>query len=176
MKRKQKLWIAGVAVALLLLAGGGWFFFSRDRLSEGQMAVIDAMFTCPNPELFHEGAVEHIGLGVETTPEQREKIQAANEQLQANWEQAVGRYFAPNSFKPFLNMEAYHFLATGTIRNQTITMKQAELEETGFRYEKALVTYEVDGQQGQARIKFSLDENDLITFVEVEEITPILSK
>ena len=40
---KKKLWIAGVAVALLLLAGGGWFFLSRDRLSESQLAVIDAM-------------------------------------------------------------------------------------------------------------------------------------
>ena len=48
---KKKLWILAATVIILLLAGGGWFWLSRNRLSEGPRAVIDAMFTCPNPEL-----------------------------------------------------------------------------------------------------------------------------
>lgn len=166
---KKKLWIVGAILVVCLLAGGGWFFLSQDRLSEGPRAVIDAMFTCPNPELFHEDAVGRIGLGVETTPEEQEKIQAANEQMQAHWEQAVGRYFAPNCFQPFFKMEATYFLGQGTLNSQKITVEQAELEEKGFQYEKALVTYDADGQQAQARLKFSLDENGLITKVEILE-------
>ena len=160
---KKKLWILAAAVIVLLLAGVGWFFLSQDRLSQGPRAVIDAMFTCPNPELFREDAVARIGLGVETTPE------AANEQMQANWEQAVGRYFAPNCFKPFFKMQSTYFLGQGTLNGQKIAVKKAELEEKGFRYEKALVTYDADGQQAQARLKFSLDEDGLITQVEILE-------
>ena len=98
---KKKLWILAATVIILLLAGGGWFFLSQDRLSQGPQVVIDAMFTCPNPELFREDAVSRVGLGVETTPEEQEKIQAANEQMQANWEKAVGRYFAPTASNRF---------------------------------------------------------------------------
>ncbi|MCI8934896.1 MAG: hypothetical protein HFE80_10355 [Clostridiaceae bacterium] len=166
---KKKLWILAATVIILLLAGGGWFFLSQDRLSQGPQVVIDAMFTCPNPELFREDAVSRVGLGVETTPEEQEKIQAANEQMQANWEKAVGRYFAPNCFKPFFKMEATYFLGQGTLNGQKIAVEKTELEEKGFRYEKALVTYDADGQQAQARLKFSLDEDGLITQVEILE-------
>lgn len=166
---KKKQWLIAAVLVVLVLAGGAWFLFSGDRLSEGPAAVIDAMFTCPNSELFDEGAVSSIGLGVETTPEQQEKIQAINEQMQVNWDKAVGRYFAPNCFKPFFQMDALHFLAQGTQNGQEIAVTKVQLKEAGFRYEKALVTYTVDGQQAQAELKFSLDENGLITRVEIAQ-------
>ena len=167
---KDKKWIFIAATLIVLtLAGMGWFLLSGDRLSQGPAAVIDAMFTYPNPELLDEDSIAHIGLGVETTPEEQQKMEAANEQMKANWQKAVGRYFAPNCLDPFLNNEAYRYLANTFVLDQEISLVQAELEGKGNLYENALVTFDIDGQQAQVRVKFSLDEHGLITRVEIAE-------
>lgn len=170
---KKKQWLIGAVLVVLVLVGGAWFLLSDsgEQVSPGPAAVIQAVFTCPNPELFNMEAVASIGEGVTVTEEDKARIEAASEQVKENWKQTVGEYFAPACWEPFLMGQANQFLLPAALMGQTVAIEKVELIEKGHLYENALVTISRDGEKSQFLVKFSLDETGLITRVELTEQT-----
>ena len=95
-----------VAITAMILTGCSTKAENK-TVSEPAKAVIEAMFTAPNEELYHEGAISVIGQGViPSDSEEGEKKEASNE-IEKNWEEAVGKYFAESYLSDFVATPAF---------------------------------------------------------------------
>lgn len=134
--------------------------------------VIEVMCTYPDTRYFDPGAITYIGEGVVTTPEEKEKIKAANEKIRQNWEDAVGSYFAPNCFDPCYGMGLTAYLGSAYGKEQTSTsVKDITLISQEEKAQTFAVAIVVDGVEKQSSIRFCNDENSLFTFVEIQEMS-----
>ena len=156
-KRMIVLSMALLCLCLMLAA------CSKDSPAEGPQAVAEAMFNAPNERLCSTDSTLAIGLGVETTPEQREKAEEAYQQMIDNWESDLGKYFAPNCLEPALkdNILTQH-LGQYTESGQKSEVTSIELDDKDDSYQALTVHYTLDGEEKEAQVKFSLDQDGLI--------------
>lgn len=132
-----------------------------NTISEGARKIIETITTCPNDDLFNEDMISTIGLGVEMTEEQKEKVALANEKAAKNWEDAIGEYFAPKGLESFRNSgesARYFGLTLGT--DTKIELKNMELVEKDNLAEKVRATVSVDGVDEQIVVTFSYDNSE----------------
>ena len=115
MKKKSLLILA--ALVLVVAAGVGFYFLrpgGGNGVSTGPKKVIEAMMTCPNDDLFTEDMVSVIGVGVTPDPEKLEEAMEDWDDAREEWNEEVGKYFAPNCLDSFLNDSvAYSYLVKG---------------------------------------------------------------
>lgn len=157
-----------LAVAVFLLAGCA----KQDDVNKGANAVINAMMTCPNSELYNADMVAHLGLGVTTTEESKAKIAAATETAIQNWDKAVGSHFAPNCFESFFTgSAALHYLSLADTTDVTIAVETIALQTKQDGYEVYLVTLSVGEEEQQAEVTFQYDAKGLITKIELNPVT-----
>lgn len=164
----KKIIIIFVAVFLLVACSS-----NKDNNAVGEKAqkVIEAMLTCPNTELFNSDAITYIGLGVNTSDEEKEKIEAASEKIEQNWDAAVGEYFGHGYLKASLSQgSAQKYLANALIFNKTISIENMTLKEKKDALETVLVDILVDGEKQQVEISFTYDTEGLIKTVSGSDI------
>ena len=144
----------------------------ENTISEGARAVIETFGTSPNLELCNADMAMPIGLGVELSDEQKEKIESEGKKARDNWEMAIGKYFAPNGLDMFLNDgQAYYYLGLSSVENVETEVKNMELVEKNDLDEKVKVTVAVDGVDEQIMVAFRCDEDGLIYRVSVTKYT-----
>ncbi len=166
MKRKIVALLAALLCGALCL---GLAACGKEGPAEGPQAVAEAIFHAPNEELFSLDAASSIGLGVEQKPEEQKKAEEANQQMMANWESSLGKYFAPNCLKPAIASDGIlQFLAQCAMNGQKSTVNSVELSEEGELYQNLMVHYTLDGEEKEALVKFSLDKDGLITRVIID--------
>ena len=169
MKNKSLLILA--AFVMVVAAGVGFYFLrpgGGNQVSTGPQKVIQAMMTCPNEDLFTEDMVSVIGVGVTPDPEKLQEAMEDWDDAAEEWEEEVGKYFAPNCLDSFLNDSvATSYLVKGVpvkVEKMELLERQ-ELESSGS--EKVKVTVNVDGVQETVTLDFSLDGDGKITFVKL---------
>ena len=84
------------------------------------------------------------------------------------WEEEVGKYFAPNCLDSFLNDSvASSYLVKGVpVKVEKMELLERQKEDS-FGSEKVQVTVNVDGVQETVTLDFSLDGDGKITFVKL---------
>ena len=70
-------------------------------ISENARTVIHATMNTPNPDLFVPEIVVAIGTNASESQEQRDSRKQLQQQIDSNWEAALGHCFSPGSFDPF---------------------------------------------------------------------------
>lgn len=165
---KKSLLIAAAVILVVLAAALAWNFFGGEEgVSAGAEAVIRAATTGPNPDLYNPEASMQIGLGAEPTEEERAAAQKAAEQQQANWEAAVGQYFAEGALEQFINNGyAMGYLMTADAAGQTLETGELTLVEKTDSHETVDFTYLLGGTEYQARAEFSVGADGLISRAE----------
>ena len=168
--KKKSLWI--LAALVLVAAAGVGFYFLRpgggNQVSTGPKKVIQAMMTCPNEDLFTEDMMSVIGEGVTPDPEKLQEAMEDWDDAAEEWEEEVGKYFAPNCLDSFLNDSvASSYLVKGVpVRVEKMELLERQKEDS-FGSEKVQVTVNVDGVQETVTLDFSLDGDGKITFVKL---------
>lgn len=172
---KKKKMIIAVATAVALVAGAALYFvvFQKNNIDREANArhIIELACTytypCDNP-YFDPGAVAYIGLGVETTPEEKAKMEEAVERQRQAWKDAVGSYFAPNSFDVFMSSSPiFRFLGDAYFQEQSISVKDITRTAVDDKFQTFTVTLLVNGEEKEQVFHFRNDENDLFTFIEL---------
>lgn len=132
-----------------------------NTISEGARKIIETITTCPNEDLFNEDMVYAIGLGVELTEEEKEKVALANEKATKNWEDAIGEYFAPKGLESFRNSgESGRYFSLTRDTDVKVELKNMELVEKDNLAEKVRATVSVDGVDEQIVVTFRYDNSE----------------
>lgn len=142
-----------------------------EGVSEEAAKVIEAMLTCPNPDLFNPEIITQIGLGVELSDEEKEKIKVASEKAELNWNNAVGKYFGYGFLKTFLTQgPAYKYLMEAELYEKTINIESIALKEKTDDSETVQVNLSVNGEKKQVDVTFKYDLEGLIKTVIASDI------
>ena len=162
MKRSARFLCVFCTLVLLLSACGG-----KETVSEGAEAVINACMNTPNEELFSQDAIVYIGGDAPMPEEEKAAALALQEQLNANLEALVGKYFSPGSFDVFLNsyLRSYFFMnpaETTKVVSMELVTKEAKLEVVD-------VVVDMDGQESTFTITFRSNDDGLFYGVEMAE-------
>ena len=133
------------------------------------MKIIDAMFNCPNEELFNPDASVSLGLGTSLTSEDIEKVETAAEKTIINWEKAVGDCFDEGYFEAFFKHGGgvkYHSLsATNQVSYE---VESSELVENTDLGQLVKVSLKNGDKTEEVEVHFTINEdNDLIRSVEI---------
>ena len=171
MKNKKAL-ISIIAVAVVAVIGIALYFtvFQKGSVDREANArhIISLMTTYPDTRYFDPEAITYLGEGVVTTPEEKEKVKAASEKVSQNWEDAVGSYFAPNSFDVFMSSSPiFRFLGDAYFQEQSISVKDITRTAVDDKFQTFTVTLLVNGEEKEQVFHFRNDENDLFTFIEL---------
>lgn len=129
--------------------------------------VIQAMFTCPNEDLFSQNAIVIIGEGVEGKQDVQ-KVKEEQERIADNWEKKVGDAFAPGALDKFLGESASFYLAEAQLEGKEISVKEIKGEEETDTTETYAVTILNGGTEETLKLKFTYNEKDLIKSVSFE--------
>jgi len=160
MKRSVRFLCVICSLVLLLSACGG-----KETVSEGAEAVIHACMNTPNEDLFRFDAM--VAMGADMPEEEKAAALALQEQLNANLEALVGKYFSPGSFDAFLNsyLRTYFFMnpaETTKVVSMELVTKEAKLEVVD-------VVVDMDGQESTFTITFRYNDDGLFYGVEMAE-------
>lgn len=132
-------------------------------------AVLKAMFSCPNEELFHPDSISVIGLGVEPD-ERRSELQAElRAENEENWLKAVGSYFTENGFDRFMASGPsiyYHAMAAFSGCRIEVNSIETEKEDEGKSLcTVSLTLIDTDGKKTEVsavcRVSFEQDSGKL---------------
>lgn len=147
---------------------GGCVSKSEDAVSNGVVAVIDTMLTCPNDELCPSISV--IGMGTEEYYTENQDEIILMEDILPNWEEKVGNYFAKGKLEAFLNnTPGLTYLTEAQKENIQIKVIKKQLVEKTETTETVKVTAEKDGKEFDVSYVFAFDSDGLIIKVTEEE-------
>ena len=126
--------------------------------------VLEAMFTCPNEELFDPDSISTIGVGTENAlgPEE---IQALNESISQAWESKFASSFTEDGFDTFItsgNNILYHAMAAvsgSSIQVDSIETAESPGDQSPSVYTLSL-SVDADGQTQQAVVDCSVTFDD----------------
>ncbi len=164
----KKLFLLLLAVLVLLTSCDKK---ESEGVSDEAAKVIEAMLTCPNPGLFNNEMITRIGLGVELSAEEKEKIKLANKQAELNWENAVGKYFGYGFLKAFLAQgPAYKYLMEAEMYEKTITVESMSIKEKTEGSETVQVNLLINDEKKQVDVTFKYDLEGLIKTVIASDI------
>lgn len=159
----KKLWIP---LALLLLFLGGCQKEKAPEISEGAAKTIEAMTTCPDPDLFDLKMGAFIDLEGKQDPVQKETAEKASEVVFANWENRLGTYYAPGCLRGFLLNSGMRYQVMAGVEGSKIALESMTLEKKTDSYEIVLVELTVDDVPETLRLSFSYDSDDLISRID----------
>ena len=122
-------------------------------------AVITAMFTAPNEELYSPDASNVIG---ENTDANSDDAFANSEKILENWNKLVGKYFENDRLEYFVSTYGQTYLSEAAVNNTKIAVKDISLDSKTDDSETVLVTFLVDKEEVVEKIYFSYDQDGLI--------------
>ena len=150
-----------VAITAMILTGCSTKAENK-TVSEPAKAVIEAMFTAPNEELYHEGAISVIGQGViPSDSEEGEKKEASNE-IEKNWEEAVGKYFAESYLSDFVATTGTKYLAEAVMEDVDCSVEKMDQIEKSENSEMVEVSYRMGEDEKRVRLSVQYDDNGRI--------------
>ena len=130
----------------ILLTGCSDKKASESAVSPEAEAVITAMFTAPNEELYSPDASNVIG---ENTDANSDDAFANSEKILENWNKLVGKYFESSRLEAAVN-------------NTKIAVKDISLDSKTDDSETVLVTFKINKEEMVEKIYFSYDQDGLI--------------
>lgn len=142
---------------------------NNKTVSKEAEKVIDAMMTCPNPELYDADNHSVIGEGVEVSDEKREQIAKRDTEIFKNWEKAVGEYFDDTGLENFYGKAAMMYLAEAKQDDIEIKVKDKALLEKSELTEKVRVTLLKGESEKEVIVEFQYDADGRISDVKVNE-------
>ena len=172
---KKKLIVPIIVLALLVAGTAGFFLVQQHKkttISEPAKKVIEAILTCPNPDLYDPAAIVKLGLGVPPLSDERKaELKAVNERLTKNWDNLIGKYFAENCFNGFLTSAGVSYYQTISVEEDVkVTLKDMTLVEKDF-YEKIHVTVGLDDKEHVLEFVFQYNEKGQITRAFLSKVT-----
>ena len=142
----------------ILLTGCSDKKASESAVSPEAEAVITAMFTAPNEELYSQ-ASNVIG---ENTDANSDDAFANSEKILENWNKLVGKYFETGRLEYFISTYGQTYLSEAAVNNTKIALKDISLDSKTDDSETVLVTFLVDKEEVVVKIYFSYDQDGLI--------------
>ena len=143
----------------ILLTGCSGKKTSESAVSPEAEAVINAMFTAPNEELYSPDASTVIG---ENTDANSDDAFANSEKILENWNKLVGKYFESSRLENFVSTYGQTYLSEAAVNNTKIAVKDISLDSKTDDSETVLVTFVVDKKEIVQKIYFSYDQDGLI--------------
>ena len=111
---------------------------SESAVSPEAEAVITAMFTAPNEELYSPDASNVIG---ENTDANSDDAFANSEKILENWNKLVGKYFENDRLEYFVSTYGQTYLSEAAVNNTKIAVKDISLDSKTDDSETVLVTF-----------------------------------
>ena len=139
----------------ILLTGCSDKKASESAVSPEAEAVITAMFTAPNEELYSPDASNVIG---ENTDANSDDAFANSE----NWNKLVGKYFERDQLEYFVSTYGQTYLSEAAVNNTQIAVKDISLDSKTDDSETVLVTFKINKEEMVEKIYFSYDQDGLI--------------
>ena len=138
---------------------------SDETVSPEAEAVINAMFTAPNEELYSIDSSTVIGENSEATSD---VSSADSERILENWNDLLGKYFTKGRLEYFISTYAQTYLSEAAYNDTSITVKKISLESKTDSSETVLVTYLINKTENTEKIHFTYDQDGLI-----KDISPV---
>ena len=132
---------------------------SESAVSPEAEAVITAMFTAPNEELYSQDASNVIG---ENTDANSDDAFANSEKILENWNKLVGKYFETGRLEYFISTYGQTYRSEAAYNNTKITVKDISLDSKTDDSETVLVTFKINKEEMVEKIYFSYDQDGLI--------------
>ena len=143
----------------ILLTGCSTKKASESAVSPEAEAVINAMFTAPNEELYSPDASTVIG---ENNDANSDDAFANSEKILENWNKLVGKYFETGRLEYFVSTYGQTYLSQAAFDNTKIAVKDISLDSKTDDSETVLVTFSFDKKEIVEKIYFSYDQDGLI--------------
>lgn len=143
----------------ILLTGCSDKKASESAVNPEAEAVITAMFTAPNEELYSPDASNVIG---ENTDANSDDAFANSEKILENWNKLVGKYFERDRLEYFVSTYGQTYLSEAAYNNTKITVKDISLDSKTDDSETVLVTFKINKEKMVEKIYFSYDQDGLI--------------
>lgn len=143
----------------ILLTGCSDKKASESTVSPEAEAVITAMFTAPNEELYSPDASTVIG---ENNTADSENASVNSEKILENWNKLVGKYFETGRLEYFISTYGQTYLSEAAYNNTKITVKDISLDSKTDDSETVLVTFKINKEEMVEKIYFSYDQDGLI--------------
>ena len=143
----------------ILLTGCSGKKTSESAVSPEAEAVINAMFTAPNEELYSPDASTVIG---ENTDANSDDAFANSEKILENWNKLVGKYFESSRLEYFVSTYGQTYLSEAAVNNTKIAVKDISLDSKTDDSETVLVTFKINKEEMVEKIYFSYDQDGLI--------------
>ena len=159
MKKSMGVLIVFILICSLLLSCG-----SKDTISEGAQAVLNATMNTPNETLFNPEMLYNSDM----PDEEKAQVLAIQEEINKNWESLLGQYFSPGSFDQFLNS----YIRTWFFADDPIPSKliSAELVSRDDTREEVNALVDLDGEIKTFKVVFLYNLDGLFYRVEIEEV------
>ena len=143
----------------ILLTGCSNKKASESAVSPEAEAVINAMFTAPNEDLYSVDSSSVIG---ENSTADSENASVNSEKILENWNKLVGKYFETGRLEYFVSTYGQTYLSEAAFNNTKIAVKDISLDSKTDDSETVLVTFLVDKEEVVVKIYFSYDQDGLI--------------
>ena len=143
----------------ILLTGCSTKKASESAVSPEAEAVLNAMFTAPNDDLYSLDSSTVIG---ENTDANSDDAFANSEKILENWNKLVGKYFESDRLEYFVSTYGQTYLSEAAVNNTKIAVKDISLDSKTDDSETVLVTFVVDKKEIVQKIYFSYDQDGLI--------------
>ena len=143
----------------ILLTGCSDKKASESAVSPEAEAVLNAMFTAPNDDLYSLDSSTVIG---ENTDANSDDAFANSEKILENWNKLVGKYFESDRLEYFVSTYGQTYLSEAAVNNTKIAVKDISLDSKTDDSETVLVTFVVDKKEIVQKIYFSYDQDGLI--------------
>lgn len=143
----------------ILLTGCSTKKASESAVSPEAEAVLNAMFTAPNDDLYSLDSSTVIG---ENSTADSENASVNSEKILENWNKLVGKYFENNRLEYFVSTYGQTYLSEAAYNNTKITVKDISLDSKTDDSETVLVTFKINKEEMVEKIYFSYDQDGLI--------------
>ena len=143
----------------ILLTGCSNKKASESAVSPEAEAVINAMFTAPNEELYSPDASTVIGGNNATNSDD---TSTCSEKILENWNNLIGKYFENGRLEYFVSTYGQTYLSEAAFNNTKIAVKDISLDSKTDDSETVLVTFLVDKEEIVVKVYFSYDQDGLI--------------
>lgn len=143
----------------ILLTGCSTKKASESAVSPETEAVLNAMFTAPNDDLYSLDSSTVIG---ENNTADSENASVNSEKILENWNKLVGKYFETGRLEYFVSTYGQTYLSEAAYNNTKITVKDISLDSKTDDSETVLVTFKINKEEMVEKIYFSYDQDGLI--------------
>ena len=146
----------------ILLTGCSTKKASESAVSPEAEAVLNAMFTAPNDDLYSLDSSTVIG---ENSTADSENASVNSEKILENWNKLVGKYFETGRLEYFISTYGQTYLSEAAYNNTKITVKDISLDSKTDDSETVLVTFKINKEEmvekkASQAIKTSMEDWD----------------